>query len=230
MSILAIIPARGWSKRIHKKNIKIFNGKPIISYSIDAAISSNIFDEIMVSTDDDEIIKVAKQYWAIVPFIRTELNSNDYATTIDVILEVIDSYKKEWKEFEYVCCIYPCAPFLTPNSLKKSFNKLIKYDFDCIFPIVSYASPIQRALKIKKDNHIEMFNPEFMQTRSQDLEKSYHDVWQFYFLNTKEIIKQKRLWTDNTSYIEISELECQDIDNIDDWKLAELKYQLLNKK
>jgi N-acylneuraminate cytidylyltransferase len=226
---LAIIPARGGSKRIPKKNIKCFLGKPIIAYSIEAALSSGLFDEVMVSTDDYEIAKIALSYGAKVPFMRSDENSSDFATTIDVIDEVVDSYRKIGKEYIYTCCIYPCAPFISASTLNACYDTLITKNFDCIFPVVRYSFPIQRALKLNENNCIEMFEPKYMQTRSQDLEGSYHDVGQFYFFKTVVIIREKRLWTKNTSFIELSEIESQDIDSETDWQVAELKYKLLNK-
>lgn len=230
MSKIAIIPARGGSKRIVKKNIKFFLGKPIIAYSIESALNSGLFDEVMVSTDDNEIAKIAKQYGAVVPFFRSTKNSNDFATTIDVIEEVIGEYKKQGREFKYASCIYPCAPFVTNVRLLESFYKLEKYDFDCVFPLVRFSFPIQRAVKINDKGVIEMFQPKYMQTRSQDLEPSYHDVGQFYSFKIDKIIEARKLWTDNTGFIELSELESQDIDYISDWELAEMKYKIINGK
>lgn len=225
---LAIIPARGGSKRIYKKNIKSFLDRPIISYSIEAALTSGLFEEVMVSTDDKEIAKVALSFGAKVPFLRSEKNSNDYATTIDVIIEVINEYKKIGEEFEYTCCIYPCAPLLSKNKLRESFQKLITFDLDCVFPIVRFGFPIQRAVKIDNGNLVKMFQPEFMQTRSQDLEPSFHDAGQFYFFKTEEVVQSQKLWTANTGFIELTEIESQDIDNLIDWDLAVLKYKLIN--
>lgn len=230
MSKIAIIPARGGSKRIPRKNIKSFLGKPIIAYSIEAAIKSNLFDEVMVSTDDAEIAKIANEYGAKTPFFRSEKNADEFATTVDVITEVIDNYKNIGKEFQYTLCIYPCAPFVTSEMLKKGFEILIKDKFDCVFPIVRYGFPIQRAVKIDEFGKVQMFQPEYMQTRSQDLEPSFHDAGQFYFFNTNEIIKNNKLWTQNTGFVELTEMESQDIDNLIDWDLAELKYKLINKK
>ncbi len=226
---LCIIPARGGSKRIPKKNIKFFLDKPIISYSIETALSSGLFDEIMVSTDDEEIAEIAISFGATVPFFRSEKNSDDYATTIDVITEVINEYNKLGKEFEYTCCIYPCAPLLSTTRLIESFQELISFNLDCVFPIVRFGFPIQRAVKIYNGNLIKMYQPEFMQTRSQDLEPSFHDAGQFYFFNTEEIVKCHKLWTTNTGFIELTEIESQDIDNLVDWDLAVLKYKLVNK-
>lgn len=227
MKKLAIIPARGGSRRIPRKNVKDFLGKPIMAYSIKTAIDSGLFDEIMVSTDDNEIAEIALSYGAKVPFMRSVENSNDYATTIDVIAEVIDSYKKNGKEFEFACCIYPCTPLLIKEKLNDSFHLLKNNDFDCVFPIVKYGFPIQRAVKVKNDL-VEMFQPEYLITRSQDLEQSFHDAGQFYFFNVDKLIRKQKLLTDNTGYIELSEMESQDIDNLIDWKMAALKYKMIN--
>ena len=228
MKKLAIIPARGGSKRIPKKNIKYFLGKPIIAYSIESAIDSHLFDEVIVSTDDKDIAEIAIRYGAKVPFFRSLKNSDDHATTIDVIEEVLNKYKYLSKFFDYTCCIYPCAPFISVKNLQKSFLKLQLNDYDCVFPIVRFSYPIQRAVKINQSDSIVMFQPEYMQTRSQDLEASFHDAGQFYFMNTARIIRSRNLWTDNTGYIELSDMESQDIDTIADWKLAEIKYKLMN--
>ncbi|WP_405574678.1 pseudaminic acid cytidylyltransferase [Winogradskyella sp. Asnod2-B02-A] len=227
MKKIAIIPARGGSKRIPRKNIKFFIDKPIIAYSIEAALKSNLFDEVMVSTDDEEIAKIAREFGAEVPFLRSEVNSNDVATTIDVIAEVIEAYKKIGQAFDYTCCIYPCAPFVTEQILTSSFSKLEGENLDCVFPVLKYGHPIQRALKVKADNRIEMIAPENMQIRTQDLEASYHDLGQFYMFKTEKIISANRLWNDNTGFIELKEIESHDIDTIEDWELAEFKYKYL---
>ncbi len=225
---IAIIPARGGSKRIPKKNIKLFLEKPIIAYSIEAAINSKLFDEVIVSTDDDEIANIAVKFGAKIPFTRSEKNSSDYATTFDVIGEVIEFYKQKNSHFENICCIYACAPFVTSEKLITSYKLLIEKEYDSVFPVVNFGSPIQRALKIK-ENKASFFQDEFVLTRSQDLEKSYHDVGQFYWMNSGKIIAKKQILTDNTGVIIVSELESQDIDNEIDWKLAELKFNLMNK-
>ncbi|HIE46161.1 MAG TPA: pseudaminic acid cytidylyltransferase [Flavobacteriaceae bacterium] len=229
MAKLCIIPARGGSKRISRKNIKNFLGKPIIAYSIEAALKSNLFDEVMVSTDDDEIAKIAKEYGAEVPFLRSEKNADDYATTIDVINEVILLYKKNGKTFERACCIYATAPFVTNESLIKAYQILVDNKFDTVFPVMEFSFPIQRALKIN-DDKMELFQPKHLNTRSQDLEKAYHDVGQFYWFDTEIILLKGKLWTDNTGVIVIKESEGQDIDTIADWRLAEIKYKILHEK
>ncbi|MHB1105205.1 MAG: pseudaminic acid cytidylyltransferase [Lutibacter sp.] len=227
MASLCIIPARGGSKRIPKKNIKDFLGKPIIAYSIEAAINSGLFDEVMVSTDDQEIAEIAISFGAKVPFLRTDKTANDYATTFDVIEEVLSQYHYHNKNFEFMCCLYACAPFITAGKLADSFKILQKNDFDSVFPVMTFGFPIQRALKKGIDNKINFFYPEFGLTRSQDLEKSYHDAGQFYWMNTETCLRKKKIITDNSGSIIVSELEGQDIDNETDWKLAEMKYELL---
>ncbi|QMU66474.1 MAG: pseudaminic acid cytidylyltransferase [Flavobacteriaceae bacterium] len=224
--MLAIIPARGGSKRIPRKNIRPFLGKPIIAYSIETAIQSNLFDEVMVSTDNEEIAKIAMAYGAKIPFLRSDDNSNDFATTADVLVEVIKKYKELGKEFTYCSCIYPTSPFITQELIKQSIEKLISGKFDCVFPILRYSFPIQRAMRIDKEHRIAMINSENMSKRSQDLIPSFHDAGQFYSFHISKFLEEKKLWTSNTSYIEISELEAQDIDNETDWKLAELKYKI----
>jgi len=228
MSNLSIIPARSGSKRIPKKNIKLFLGKPIIAYSIEAAIQSNLFTEVMVSTDCQETAEIALRYGAKVPFLRSKENANDFATTYDVIKEVIDEYKKDRVHFENICCIYACAPFVTANKLKQAYQELRNKKFDSVFPIIEYSFPIQRAVKIHNEK-IELFNIDYLNTRSQDLEKSYHDAGQFYWMKSEKILKKGRIITDNCSSIVITELEGQDIDNEIDWKLAELKFKLIKK-
>ena len=228
MSNLCVIPARGGSKRIPKKNIKSFLGKPIIAYSIEAAIQSKLFTEIMVSTDCQETAEIALRYGAKVPFLRSKKNSNDFATTYDVIKEVIDEYKKDGVNFENICCIYACAPFVTANNLKHAYQELSNKQVDTIFPIIEYSFPIQRAVKIYNEK-IELFNIDHLNTRSQDLEKSYHDAGQFYWMKSENILNKGRIITDNCSGIIITELEGQDIDNEIDWELAELKFKLLKK-
>jgi N-acylneuraminate cytidylyltransferase len=228
MSKLAIIPARGGSKRIPRKNIKYFLGKPIIAYAIENAINSQLFDEIMVSTDDEVIAEIAISYGAKVPFKRSEKNSSDSATTIDVIKEVIFSYEKLGRQFEYASCIYPCTPLLSIEKLKESFYLLKKNNLDCVFPIIKYGFPIQRAVRLNDKGLIEMFQPEHLTTRSQDLENSFHDAGQFYSFNVNNLVSKQKLITELTGHIEVSEMEAQDIDNLVDWQLAELKYKIIN--
>jgi len=223
MANLCIIPARGGSKRIPGKNIKDFFGKPIISYSINAAFEASIFDEIMVSTDNDEIAGIAKEYGAKVPFMRSKTNSNDFASTFEVIREVLDNYLEQGKKFDIVCCIYPCAPLITSDILKASLAKLTN-EYEAVIPIIPFSFPIQQAYRLEGKN-ISYMNPEFEKVRSQDLEKAYHDPGQFYFIKTEASLNEKTLIPKRTTFIELNEMEVQDIDNEMDWKLAELKYQ-----
>ncbi len=226
MGNICIIPARGGSKRIPRKNIKLFLGKPIIAYSIEAALQSGLFEEVMVSTDDEEIAKIAKQYGANVPFLRSAKNSDDFATTFDVIEEVVLKYKEGLNtQFDNVCCLYSCAPFVTGETLKLAYQELENKQFDTVFPVIAFSFPIQRALS-KKEGKITMIDEKNLTVRSQDLEETYHDAGQFYWCKTDKLLSTKKLLTDNTGGIQISELEAQDIDTETDWKLAELKYQL----
>lgn len=228
MKRLCIIPARGGSKRIPRKNIKPFMGKPIIAYSIEAALNSSVFDEVMVSTDDEEIAGVARQYGASVPFLRSAETSNDYATTVDVLLEVVNKYKEKCKVFDTICCLYSTAPFVTSDRLKEASSK-ISETIDACFTIVQYSYPIQRSLRINENEYVEMKFPEHLKSRTQDLEKVYHDAGQFYFVKTDALVNEKTVWCKRTAPLILSELEVQDLDTLTDWQLAEMKYQLLKK-
>lgn len=227
MGNLCIIPARGGSKRIPRKNIKDFLGKPIIAYSIEAAIGSGLFDEVMVSSDDDEIIAVAKEYGANVPFRRSDKNSDDWATTADVIIEVLNNYMKKGNFFDHVCCLYPTAPMVKIDKLKESINYLIQGKFDVVFPIVSFDFPIWRGLQINEKGRSEFIWPEFARSRSQDLKPAFHDAGQFYWLDVAVFLKDEEILNSNTGNILISKMEVQDIDDSEDWNIAELKFKLL---
>lgn len=224
-NILAIITARGGSKRIPKKNIKPFLGSPIIKYTIEAATQSNCFTEVMVSTDDEEIATIAKYHGAKIPFLRSEATSTDFATTADVLEEVILEYKKRGVEFEYLCCLYPTALFVTPKKIKKVLSLLIETGADCVLPVVRFSYPIQRALKIE-DGQAKMIWPENYNVRSQDLMPAWHDCGQFYCMKTKSFVGEKKLFLKYTIPFEIPESEVQDIDNDEDWKIAEMKYKI----
>jgi pseudaminic acid cytidylyltransferase len=227
--IIAIIPARGGSKRIPRKNIKPFLSIPIIKYSIDAAIQSGYFDEIMVSTDDEEIADVAKTFGAKVPFFRSLKTSDDYSTVTDVLEEVILQYRDKGQTFDYLCCIYPTAPFVNAEKLKIGMDLLIKTGCDCVLPVTRFSFPIQRSLKIENDRAL-MIWPENYLSRSQDLMPAYHDCGQFYCMRTQSMLEQKKLFAKNTIPMVTSSLEVQDIDNEEDWLIAEIKYRLLNKQ
>lgn len=227
MKKICIIPARSGSKRIPKKNIKLFLGQPIISYSISAALESNLFDEIMVSTDSEEIADIAISYGAKTPFYRSKKNSNDYASTIDVLKEVLEYYSKQGINFEYGCCLYPAAPFAKKKLLVETYNFMIKEKSDIVFPVVAYSHPIQRAFKLEKSNKINLLNREYQNSRSQDLESIYHDSGQFYWFKTHKLLANNKMYTNNTFGYILSENEVQDIDNPLDWDIAEMKYKNL---
>jgi len=224
---IAIITARGGSKRIHRKNIKDFFGQPMIKYAIDAALKSKIFDTVMVSTDDEEIAEISKKCGAEIPFMRSEETSNDFATTNDVLIEVIKKYKEKDVIFDNICCIYPCVPLLKDDVLKDAYNTFININSDALMPVVKYSYPIQRALRISNNNFLNYAYPENKLKRSQDLETMYHDVGMFYFIKASVFLKVKTLLPLKTSSFIMNELYVQDIDTIDDWNIAELKYKLL---
>lgn len=227
MSNVAIITARGGSKRIPKKNIKDFCGKPIIAYSIEAALKSNIFDEVMVSTDSEEIADIAKAYGANIPFFRSEETSNDFATTADVIEEVLGQYRNLGKKFESFACIYPTAPFVTEKRLVEA--SLLLKGADAVLSVVRYSFPPQRAFVIR-DNNVVFQYPEFERTRSQDLETIYHDCGQFYMCNSEKFQEYHSLILPVTKAYVMPEEEVQDIDTMSDWKIAEVKYKMLCKE
>ena len=224
---LAIITARGGSKRIPRKNIRNFLGKPIIAYSIESAIKSGVFDEIMVSTDDDEIAEIAEKFGAKVPFKRSEATSNDTATTTDVIIEVLEEYKKHGQIFDYACCIYPTAPFIKPENLKTGLDKMIESKTEAAFPVVKYSYPVQRALEIGLDGRLTMLYPEHSRSRSQDLKAIFHDAGQFYWFKTSAITPDMELLKMKASPIIVPETVVQDIDTENDWILAEMKYKFM---
>lgn len=229
MSVLAIITARGGSKRIPKKNIKEFLGKPIIAYSIEAALGSGVFDEVMVSTDSDEIADVARRFGAKVPFMRGSETSNDFATTADVILEVLGEYEKRGRSFDSFMCIYPTAPFITSDKIKDAFSAFDEKKADSLVPVVRFGFPPQRGF-LCKDGLISYQYPEYAFARSQDLEPIYHDCGQFYICDTDRFKEKKSLVMDRTVPFIIPETEVQDIDNETDWIIAEEKYRSLHGK
>lgn len=227
MKTIAIITARGGSKRIPKKNIKNFMGKPIIAYAIEAALNSKIFDEVMVSTDCPEIAEISRQYGAKVPFLRSEKTSNDFATTYDALEEVITEYKKSGKEFETLCCIYPCVPFLNHESLEEAFRNMIENEADAIVPVCKYPVPIEWALKFE-GKFISANDKSALNMRSQDLVPKYFDAGMFYFCKVEKMLETKSLINEKTLGYVLDESQCQDIDTPEDWKIAEVKYKLLN--
>lgn len=232
---ICIITARGGSKRIPRKNIKDFCGKPIIAYSICAALESGIFNEVMVSTDDQEIADVAMQYGAKVPFLRSEKNSDDYATTADVLAEVLAEYKKQGRSFVTMCCVYPTAPFITAEKLRAAYKMFIDSEAEMLEPVVAYSYPPQRSFLLRDGNLVYQW-PEYVRTRSQDLESWYHDAGQFYFYDVSMFNKSLEDDCSRGGYalrvvpFVLDEIEVQDIDNLSDWELAEAKFRLLQKR
>ena len=224
---IAIITARGGSKRIPKKNIKEFCGKPIIAYAIEAAKKSGIFKEVMVSTDSLEIAQVARKYGAVVPFMRSQKNSDDFATTEDVIMEVVSEYHKRGEEFHYVCCLYPTTPFISGKILKEAVDLMEKKRPAVVIPVVQFSYPPQRCFIIENDGYAKFKYPQYVRTRSQDLEKEYHDAGQFYIYNVEKLFALKGCIETDFVPIILPEMCVQDIDTLSDWKLAELKYKLL---
>jgi len=230
MGRLCLIPARGGSKRIPRKNIRLFFDQPIIAYSIKAAIKSGLFDEVMVSTDDKEIAEVALKFGAKVPFMRSRKNADDHATTADVILEVLDSYKKLGLEFSHACCLYPTAPLVNINRLNEGYNQLINNAYTTVFPVAEFSYPIWRSVQINSENKLEMNWPEHLLTRSQDLPGAWQDCGQFYWFDTKLFTREPKLVGSNTGYIKMQPYEFQDIDTLIDWEVAELKYEYLKNR
>lgn len=225
MNNLAIIPARGGSKRIPKKNIRDFLGKPIIGYVIDTVLKCDLFDEIMVSTDDRDTADIATKLGANVPFLRSKKNANDFATLSDVIIEVLEHYKASDKYFDNVCCILPTAALLTPERITESYQLFISNDFKTLIPVTKFAYPIQRSL-VDRDGLLKFKEPKHLKTRSQDLENHYHDSGQFYWIRTKDFLIEKEIFTNRTGYIELKEYEAQDVDTPEDWKMLEIKYKI----
>ncbi len=219
---ICIIPARGGSKRIPRKNIRVFLGKPIIAYSIKAALDSGLFATVMVSTDDQEIAEISRDFGAQTPFMRSAKSSDDFATTIDVVKEVLTKYQEQGLHFDAVCVIYPTAPFVNVARLKEGFEKLS--DFGGSMPVTEFSFPILRSFKIS--NHRLSYQwPEHEKSRSQDLEKFYHDAGQWYWIKTA--ILKDSLVTNNTAAVVLKNIEVQDIDQEEDWRIAELKYEYL---
>ena len=225
---LAIITARGGSKRIPKKNIRNFLGKPIISYSITEALGSGLFDEVMVSTDSEEIAEIAGKFGAKIPFMRSTKNSDDHSDTADVLLEVLSAYERTGCVFEDFCCIYPTAPFITAEKLIES-HKLLSDSVWNVVPMVPFSFPPQRGM-VLRDGFMKPLDPISMEMRSQDLETVYHDAGQFYWCKTEKFLENKSVLSEHTVPFIVSELEVQDIDNETDWRLAELKYRLMREE
>ncbi len=224
---ICVIPARGGSKRILRKNIKDFLGKPIIAYSIEVALKSNCFDKVIVSTDDDEIAVIAKKYGAKVPFIRPNELSNDYAGTIPVIKHAIEWLEENNNTIDNVCCLYATAPFIQSKIIFKAYQQLKDSSADYCFGVTSFAFPIQRAIKIVQDDKVDMFYPEHFNTRSQDLEEAYHDAGQFYWGKAQAFKDGLSIFSEVSSPYILPRYLVQDIDSTEDWIRAEAMYKVL---
>lgn len=227
---LAIIPARGGSKRIPRKNIKVFGDKPMIAWSIAAAKESGCFDRIIVSTDDAEVAEVAKAHGAEVPFIRPLELSDDYAGTIPVIAHAIDWQNTHDERVSQACCIYATAPFVNPQDLQRGLQVLRDSGADYAFSVTSYAFPIQRAIRITPERRVTMVQPEHCNTRSQDLEETWHDAGQFYWGNADAWLEQRSIFSPNSAPITLPQESVQDIDTPEDWAIAEMKFTILTER
>ena len=224
---IAIIPARGGSKRIPRKNIKNFSGKPMIAWAINTALESDIFDHVIVSTDDDEIVKIAKDLGAEVPFKRPDHLADDLTPTVPVIAHAVNECISMGWPIEYACCIYPGVPFLEPNDLRKSLESLISSKSHFIYPVTEYAHPVQRAMRQLPSGKMEFLDSSSEMTRTQDLEVIFHDAGQFYWGEASAWLDHRKMHTDGIGMV-IPNWKVVDIDNMDDWKRAELLSSIIN--
>jgi N-acylneuraminate cytidylyltransferase len=222
---LAVVTARGGSKRIPRKNVRLFRGKPMIQWPLEAALKSSLFDEVMVSTDDEEIAEIAVSLGASVPFLRTEETSNDTSTTSDVLKEVLEAYSRLDETFDLTCCLYGAAPFVTAEVLQNSHDVLVKSAFDVLMPVCSFGYPIWRSLSRDSVGRVMLNWPENLNKRSQDLPPAYHDVGQFYWFRTQAFLRDGVLLGRNTGSIVLPEGQVQDIDTEEDWLMAEMKHK-----
>ncbi|MGB5855923.1 MAG: pseudaminic acid cytidylyltransferase [Oceanisphaera sp.] len=224
---LGIIPARGGSKRIPRKNIKLFGGKPMIAWSIDAALNSGCFDKVIVSTDDAEIAAIATQHGAMVPFIRPAALSDDHSGTLPVIKHAIEWFQHHGYDVEQVCCLYATAPFVSAEDLRRGLDILQANACDYAFSVTSYAFPIQRAIKISQQQRVDMFQPEHFNTRSQDLEEAYHDAGQFYWGKAEAWLSEKVIFGPDSMPVILPRHQVQDIDTPEDWQRAEWLFKVM---
>ncbi|GGK09176.1 pseudaminic acid cytidylyltransferase [Pseudomonas matsuisoli] len=223
-----MIPARGGSKRIPRKNIKPFCGRPMIAWSIEAALASGCFDVVVVSTDDPEIAKVAKAHGATVPFMRPPQLSDDYTGTIPVVAHATQWMVDCGRRPDYVCCVYATAPFVSADTIQKGLKVLEEEGVDYAFSVTSYAFPIQRAIRLSQQGRVEMFQPEHFNTRSQDLEEAYHDAGQFYWGRASAWLASAALFGANSAPVVLPRHLVQDIDTAEDWLRAEWMFKALH--
>ncbi|MGE8439391.1 MAG: pseudaminic acid cytidylyltransferase [Pseudomonas palmensis] len=224
---LAVIPARGGSKRIPNKNIKEFCGKPMISWAISTAMESGCFDKIIVSTDDSRIADLSRSYGADVPFVRPAALADDYTGTIPVIRHAIEECRAQGYEATFVCCIYATAPFITAADLREGLQLIQETNSPYVFSITSFPFPIQRALRLSGEGQVEMFNPEHVDTRSQDLEEAYHDAGQFYWGRTEAWEQEQAIFSTKSAAVVLPRHRVQDIDTLEDWTRAEWLFKAL---
>lgn len=224
---LAVIPARGGSKRIPRKNIKIFCGKPMIAWSIEAALQSGCFDQVIVSTDDAEIAEVSRQYGASMPFVRPADLSDDHTGTAAVIAHAVNWFKQQGQAPEQVCCLYATAPFVRAEDIQRGLHILEAATSDYAFSVTSYAFPIQRAIRITERGRVEMFSPEYFNTRSQDLEEAYHDAGQFYWGRASAWLAGKMIFGPDSAPVLLPRHRVQDIDTAEDWLRAEWLFKAM---
>lgn len=226
---LAVIPARGGSKRIPRKNIKMFHGQPMIAWSIQAAIDSGCFDEVWVSTDDEEIAVVAQVYGAKVPFLRPAYLSDDFATTADVMSHAVEEFGKINHALpDYICCLYATAPFVTKADLVQGLEKIKNNsDLNYVFSATTYPFPIQRAIKLNEHDTVEMFSPQYFNSRSQDLEEAWHDAGQFYWGTAEAWLNKAMIFASQSSVVELPRFRVQDIDTQEDWDRAEWLFKAI---
>jgi len=224
---LAIIPARGGSKRIPRKNIKLFCGKPMIAWSIEAAIKSGCFDKVIVSTDDEEIVQTALRFGATVPFIRPAELSDDHTGTIPVIRHAIEWFNAQGHQVEHTCCLYATAPFVSSEDIQRGLGRLTEAGCDYAFSVTSYAFPIQRAIHLNADGRVEMFNPKHFNTRSQDLEEAYHDAGQFYWGRSDAWLEGRLIFGPGSVPVALPRHLVQDIDTPEDWVRAEWLFKAM---
>jgi len=226
---LAVIPARGGSKRIPRKNIKLFGGKPMIAWSIEAAIQSGCFDRIIVSTDDAEIADIARACGAEVPFVRPSELSDDHTATIPVVAHAIKWISQHFGPVEFACCLYATAPFIQSKDLRQGLKVLQQSDALYALTVTNFAAPIQRSFRINQQQRIEMFNPDQYNTRSQDLEEAYHDAGQFYWGRAEAWMSSTPLHSEFAIPLLLPRYRVQDIDTLDDWIRAEMMFEIMNK-
>ena len=224
---LAIIPARGGSKRIPRKNIKLFCAKPMIAWSIDAALQSGCFDQVIVSTDDQEIAEVARQYGATVPFMRPAELSDDHTGTVPVIQHAIEWVNAQGQPVEQACCLYATAPFVSAEDINRGLDILDATQSDYAFSVTSYAFPIQRAIRLNDEGRVQMFNPEYFNIRSQDLEEAFHDAGQFYWGTADAWLQGRMIFGTGSVPVPLPRHRVQDIDTPEDWVRAEWLFKAM---